>query len=85
MAHEEAAARERDAAAGVRDIRESFDRAGAVDGRQAHPRREPHARRETVTLVAHDGRPVASRCVLERNGKAAATAALLPKRASCLV
>ena len=84
---EEAAARERGkAAAGrkaadARDIRDRFDRrALSADGKRirgANRNAGGDARFETVTLVAHDGRPVASRCVLEEGGEAAATAALL--------
>ena len=80
-AREEAAAREREAAAGVRDIRDRFDRrALSTDGKRirgANRNAGGDARFETVTLAAHDGWPVASRCVLKRNGEAAATAALL--------
>ena len=63
-----------------RDIRDRFDRrALSADGKRIRGanRNAGGARFETVTLVAHDGRPVASRCVLEEGGEAAATAALL--------
>ena len=79
-AREEAAAREREAAAGGRDIRDRFDRrALSADGKRIRGanRNAGGARFETVTLVAHDGRPVASRCLFEEGGEAAATAALL--------
>ena len=76
---EEAAAGKK--AADARDIRDRFDRrALAADGKRvrgANRNAGGDARFETVTLVAHDGRPVASRCVLEEGGEAAATAALL--------
>ncbi len=79
-AREEAAAREREAAAGVRDIRDRFDRrALSTDGKRirgANRNAGGDAHYETVTLVARDGRPVASRCVFEEGGEAAATAAL---------
>ena len=83
---EEAEAREREKAAGkkaadVRDIRDRFDRqALSCDGKRirgANRNAGGDAHFETVTLVSHDGRPVASRCVFEEGGEAAATAALL--------
>ena len=80
-AREEEAAREREAATGGRDIRDRFDRrALSADGKRirgANRNAGGDAHFETVTLVAHDGRPVACRCVFEEGGEAAATAALL--------
>ena len=87
-AREEAAARERaeaaagkKAAADARDIRDRFDRrALSADGKRirgANRNAGGDAHFETVTLAARDGRPVASRCVFEEGGEAAATAALL--------
>ena len=68
-AREEAAAREREGAgkgaAERRDVRDRFDRrALSADGKRirgANRNAGGDARFETVTLVAHDGRPVASR------------------------
>ncbi len=63
------------------DVRDSFDRrALAMDGKRirgANRNTGADSHFETVTLVSHDGRPVASRCLFEKGGEAAATAALL--------
>ena len=79
-----AAPRAETAPAGAKDgggVRDAFDRrALAADGKRirgANRNTGEDCHFETVTLVAHDGRPVASRCLFEKGGEAGATAALL--------